>query len=254
MQDALIRKLESYESLSEHDRVVLDALLPKVRQVAARTDLILPGTAPETVHLILNGFACRYKVLPNGRRQIIALLVPGDFCDLNVCILDEMDHSIGTISACQVADIPRYTIDEFTEHYPRITRALWWCGLVDEAVLREWLVNIGRRQAYQRIAHLFCELLLRLKAVGYVSGNSYAFPSTSADIAACVGLAEAHVNRAMRELRDLGLVTVQKHLLTIHDAEQLQAYSDFTPNYLHLDAVRWSNRRRVPWLTRAQSE
>lgn len=136
MQDALIRKLESYEVLSDAERHALGALSLHVRQVTARTDLIREGDPPETVHLILEGFACRYKILPNGQRQIMAFFVPGDFCDLNVFILDAMDHCIGTISACRVADVPRKAIEDITEHHPRITRALWWCTLVDEAVLR----------------------------------------------------------------------------------------------------------------------
>lgn len=252
MQDALIRKLESYEALSKQDHKALANLVPKIRQVGPRVDLISEGDPPEHVHLILEGFACRYKILPSGQRQIMAFLVPGDFCDLNVFILDEMDHCIGTISACQVADIPRQAFDVITERHPHITRALWWCALVDEAVLREWLVNIGGRQANQRIAHLLCELLMRLQAVGYASDNTYPFPFKQSDIADCMGLSEVHVNRTLRELRSLGLITLKKRSLTIHDVEALKAFSDFTPNYLHLKNGRWSERRSVPWLVRAE--
>ena len=105
MQDALIRKLESFEDLTDADRAALRAFAPRVRQVGARTDLIQEGDVPGNVHLILDGFACRYKVLPDGQRQIMALLVPGDFCDLNVFILDEMDHTIGTITACRIVSL-----------------------------------------------------------------------------------------------------------------------------------------------------
>jgi CRP-like cAMP-binding protein len=163
MDDTLTRKLEGYELLSDRDRTVLSGLTAKIRSVGARVDLIQEGDPPDYVHLILDGFACRYKVLADGQRQIMAFLVPGDFCDLNVFILDHMDHSIGTLSKCSVVDIPRHAIDDITANHPHITRALWWCTLVDEAVLREWLVNIGSRPANQRIAHLFCELFLRWK-------------------------------------------------------------------------------------------
>ncbi|OHV15517.1 cyclic nucleotide-binding protein [Methylorubrum extorquens] len=253
MQKALIRKLEGYEELSDQDRWALNGLVTKVRHVGARVDLIHEGDAPENVHLILDGFACRYKVLPNGQRQIMAFLVPGDFCDLNVFILDQMDHSIGTISACQVVDIPRQAIEEITANHPRITRALWWCNLVDEAVLREWLVNLGSRQADERIAHLLCELLVRLEAVGLVRNDCYGFPFTQTDIADTMGLSNVHVNRTYRELRDTGLITLKHRILTIHDAGQLKAYCGFNPNYLHLMNTRWKDRRNLTWLNQARS-
>ncbi len=118
MQDALIRKLESFEELTHADCEALRALVPRVRQVPARTDLIQEGDVPGNVHFILDGYACRYKVLQDGQRQIIAFFVPGDFCDLNVFILDQMDHSIGTISPCKTVEIPRHAIEEITAHHP----------------------------------------------------------------------------------------------------------------------------------------
>jgi len=254
MQDALVRKLESFEELTDADREALRALIPRVRQVRPRTDLIREGDVPDNVHLILSGYACRYKVLPDGQRQIMAIFVPGDFCDLNVFILDQMDHNIGTISACQVVEISRRAIEEITANHPQVTRALMWCALVDEAVLREWLVNIGSRQADQRIAHLFCELLLRLEAVGHVTDNSYAFPFTQTDVADAMGLSDVHVNRTLRELRRLELITLKGRVLTILNVEHLKTYCGFNPNYLHLRNARWSSRRQVPWLSGVQGE
>ena len=254
MQDALIYKLESFEELTDADRKALRALVPRVRQVGAHQDLIQEGDVPDNVHLILDGYACRYKMLPNGQRQIMAFFVPGDFCDLNVFILDQMDHSIGTISPCKTVEIPRQAIEEITAHHPQVTRALMWCALVDGAVLREWLVNIGGRQADQRIAHLFCELLLRLEAVGRVTDNSYAFPFTQTDVADTMGLSDVQVSRTLRELRALGLIHLKHRVLTILDVERLKAYCGFNPNYLHLRNARWSGRRQVPWLSGVQGE
>ena len=252
MQHALTRKLESYELLSVGDRQALDGLVPKVRFVGPRLDLISEGDKPENVHLILDGYACRYKVLPSGQRQIMAFFVHGDFCDLNVIILDQMDHAIGTISACQVVSIPRASIEEITANHPAITRAFWWCALVDEAVLREWLVNIGGRLANQRTAHLLCEMLMRLDAVGRVADNSFAFPFTQTDIADTMGLSSVHVNRTLRELRELGLITLKHRMVSILDVEGLKSYCGFTANYLHLKNTRWGDRRRVPWLIQSQ--
>ena len=249
MQDALIRKLESFLELTDEDRGALNALVPRFRQVGPRTDLIQEGDAPEFVYLILDGYACRYKVLPDGQRQIMAYLLPGDFCDLNVFILDQMDHSIATISPCQVVEIPRQSIETVMADRPRINQALWGCALVDEAVLREWLVNVGGRPANQRISHLLCELLLRLEAVGRVTGNSYDFPFTQADIADTMGLSNVHVNRTIQELRAMGLIELKRRSLTILDVDRLKAYCGFNPNYLHLKNSRWSAGRNVRWLS-----
>lgn len=251
MQQALVRKLEGYEELSDQDRQALNGLVSKIRHVGPRVDLIQEGDPPENVHLILDGFACRYKVLPNGQRQIMAFLVPGDFCDLNVFILDQMDHAIGTISSCHVVDIPRQAIEEITARHPHVTRALWWCALVDEAVLREWLVNLGGRPANQRFAHLLCELFLRLEAVGQVKDNSYPFPFTQADLADCMGLSEVHVHRTLRELRSAELITLKRRTLTILNVDQLKTFAGFNPNYLHLMNTRWRDRRDLSWLNTA---
>jgi len=252
MQNALTRKLESYDELSDADRRALNDLVPRIRQVGARVDLIREGDEPDKVLLILDGFACRYKVLPDGQRQIMAYLVPGDFCDLNVFILDEMDHNIGTISACQVVDIPRKAIDDITTRYPNITRTFLWCALVDGAVLREWLVNMGARSPDQRIAHLFCELHMRLDVVGRVTDDSFEFPFTQSEIAETMGLSSVHVNRTLRELRALGLINLKGRVLTILDLKRLQAFCRFTPNYLHLRNTRWGERRRMTWPGRSE--
>lgn len=252
MHHALTLKLEGYEDLSDIDRRALDGLVPRLRHVDARADLIQEGDEPENVHLILDGYACRYKMLPDGRRQIMAYLVPGDFCDLNVFILDQMDHNIGTISACQVVDIPRKSIEAITANHPQITRAFWWCALVDEAVLREWLVNMGGRSPDRRLAHLLCELLVRLEAVAQITENSFFFPFTQADLADTMGLSTVHVHRTMRELRVQGLVTLKQRTLTIHDVDRLKAFCGFTPNYLHLKNTRWNMRRIAPWLSQAR--
>ena len=252
MHHALTRKLSGFVDLSFDEQAAVGALIPRIREVDARVDLTREGDVPEDVHLILDGFACRYKMLPNGQRQIMAYLIPGDFCDLNVFILDEMDHNIGTIAPCKVAAIPRSAIDKITSQYPNVTRAFWWCALVDEAVLREWLVNIGGRPPEQRIAHLMCELLLRLEAVGKVQDNSFVFPLTQAEIADTMGLSSIHVNRTLRHLRELGLISLKQRVLRILDVDQLKALSGFNANYLHLKNTRWGDRRSEAWLNQAQ--
>ena len=173
------------------------------------------------------------QVLADGKRQIMAYLVPGDFCDLHVFILKEMDHSIATLSRCSVVKIPRQRILELTER-PAIARAFWWAALVDEATLREWLVNIGARPAEQRVAHLLCELLVRLRVVGLADGGRYELPLTQKELGDTTGLSNVHVNRVLRRLRGEGLITFKDKHLVILDVERLKAFSGFTPNYLHL--------------------
>ena len=233
MANLLTRKLEAFAPLPEADKRLLDEVIREPQEVGPREDLIREGDAPTDVHLILEGFACRYKVLANGRRQIMAYLVPGDFCDLHVFILKEMDHTIATLSPCTVVKIPRARVLELTER-PAIARAFWWAALVDEATLREWLVNIGARSAEQRVAHLLCELLLRLRTVGLADGGHYELPVTQQKLGDTTGLSNVHVNRVLQRLRRDGLITFKDKHLVILDVERLNAFSGFTSNYLHL--------------------
>lgn len=230
----LILKLESLATLSADDRAMLEQISAKPHLVPAGTDLIREGEKPDGVYLILDGIACRYKLRASGARQIMAYLVPGDYCDLDVAMLKAMDHSIGTLSDCQVVRIDLDTIQDLLRHHPGITHALRLATLVDEATLREWLVNVGRRSADERIAHLMCELLLRLRAVGRTAGNGYALPITQEDLADTTGLTSVHVNRALASLQQRALIAFSGQQLTILDLAQLETLAEFKPNYLHL--------------------
>ncbi|MDN2565871.1 Crp/Fnr family transcriptional regulator [Aquibium sp. A9E412] len=230
----LVRKLSHGARLSREDCERLAAVERDRRIVAPRTDLIIEGEEPEHVHLVVSGYACRYKTLDDGSRSIMALLVPGDFCDLHVAILGRMDHSIATVSECEIVRIARPTIERLTERYPTVTRALWWATLVDEAVLREWLVNMGRRKTNQQIAHLFCELYVRMRTVGCTDGNSFAFPLTQDELADTLGISTVHLNRSLQKLREDGLVEFQGRVVTVPDLDRLSRYAGFTANYLHL--------------------
>lgn len=233
-QSPLVRKLGHGAVLSQSDVKRLDRLTESTRAVAGHSDLIRESDQPENVHLILSGFACRYKMLRNGRRQIVAFFVPGDFCDLHVAILGQMDHSIATISTCNIAEIPRHEVLDLVTQYPRINHALWWATLVDEAVLREWIVRIGQRPAVQKLAHLICEIRLRLNSVGLAAGDEFRFPVTQAELADTLGITTVHVNRMMQQLRMEGLIATQATLVTIPNVERLEDFADFDRSYLHL--------------------
>lgn len=235
MPQHLIDKLERFTRLSDEDRQVLKALARKVRLIEAGVDIIQEGDRPETVNLFLDGWACRYKQLEDGRRQIVAFFVPGDLCDIHVYVLREMDHAIAAITPVRLATVPREILLDTMDRHPRITRALWWESLVNAAIQREWTVNIGRRTALERLAHLFCELFLRLRAVGLAEGSTCPFPLTQLELADATGLTNVHVNRTLKEMRNAGLILLKSRQLTVPDLAALQKAALFNPNYLHLE-------------------
>jgi CRP-like cAMP-binding protein len=235
MTNPLIRKLETFVALSGEEKQALDAFCADTVVRKAGEDLIREGERPEKVHLLLEGWAFRYKLLPDGGRQIMAYLIPGDLCDIHIFILKEMDHSIGLLSDATIGLIPEKTMVELLDTYPRLSRALFWATLVDEATLREWLANTLRREPYERVAHLLAEMWLRMKAVGLVQGGSFDLPLTQTELGDTIGLNSVTVNRVLQRLRAEDLITLKGERLAILDAERLLAVSNFNPNYLHLD-------------------
>ena len=236
MPDRLIRKLEHFVRLSADDRRAVERMAAgRLRMVDARQDIISEGEKPEVVNLILDGWACRYKLLEDGRRQIVAFFVPGDLCDINIFVLRKMDHSLGALTPVTLAEITRETLEETTLAHPRIMQALWWETLVAAAVQREWTVNIGQRDATERLAHLLCELFLRLRTVGLTDGEGCDFPVAQVTLAEATGLSNVHVSRTMTALRDAGLVSLRRRRLTIPDLNALMRVGLFNANYLHLD-------------------
>lgn len=234
MTSPMVRKLRHGAPLSPADERALLAACAAVRDYAAGEEVIAEGERPHHVHVVLDGFACRYKMLPDGGRQIMAWLAPGDFCDLHVTILGEMDHGVGAVTASRIAAIPADAVERLSSLSPTLSRALWWATLVDEAVLREWLVGMGRRPADQQVAHLFCELLLRLRAVDRAAGNRFELPVTQAELADSVGLTPVHVNRVVQQLRAAGYLEWRGGVVTVLDEPGLMAFAEFDANYLHL--------------------
>ena len=248
----LIRKLENFAPLAEEEKAALLAASNTVRRYGAHEDLILQGSPNDGVKVILEGLACRYKVLPDGRRQIVAYFVPGDMCDLRTFLLRRLDHSIGTLCPVEAALLPQESVLELTDRYPRLTRALWWSTLVEEAITREWIVNVGHRTAFERMAHLFCEIFFRLQAVGLTQDNRCDLPLTQTELADTLALSAVHVNRTLMDMRRARLITFQGRQLIIHDRQALQSVAGFDPNYLHLgsDTQRPSPTfRNAAWIT-----
>jgi CRP-like cAMP-binding protein len=235
MVASLTLRLEAFTRLSSDDRAAIGRISHKsVREVGARRDLIREGDCPRFIYLVLDGWACRYKALPDGRRQIVAFFIPGDLCDLNIYILHEMDHSVGAITPLKVAEIGRDEMEQLTVDRPRVTQALWWNELVTVAIQREWTLNLGQRTAFERLAHLLVEIFLRLETVGMTQGNGCDFPLTQVDLADATGLTPVHVNRTLQELRKTGLIELHSKYLTIPDMAALKEAAMFNDNYLHL--------------------
>lgn len=249
LTNALFRKLEVTGDLTEFDWAAISCVCSQARPVVPRHDLVREGDRPDHVHLILEGLACRYKILPNGRRHIAALLVPGDFCDLQMAFLDGMDYSVATISACTIVEISRANIADLIDNQPRIMRALWRSTLIDQSIQHEWIVNLGARDAEMRLAHLACELLVRMQAVGLATENSYFLPITQCDIAELIGISTVHVNRVVKHLRSEGLIKFQSKRMEIPHVERLKNHCGFNPNYLHVPGFPPLQQRHAADLT-----
>jgi CRP-like cAMP-binding protein len=236
--DRFVAKLSAASHLPSEDAEALAQLCANVRTIAAKHDVISEGDRPDHVHIVLEGWAARYKILPDGTRQITAFLIPGDFCDLHMTMLAQMDHGILALTRCRVAYVPHRLMEDLPLDRPRLGRALWRVTLVDEAVLRSWIVNLGRRDAAERIAHLFCELHARLALVGLVRDERFDLPLTQDVIADATGLTSVHVNRVLQKLRGDGLITLASGQLTILDVDGLRKLAGFDPNYLHRERLR----------------
>jgi CRP-like cAMP-binding protein len=231
---ALIRKLETTTVLSEDDRAAILALPATVKEFAADQDIVCEGTQPSQCCLLVEGFLCRYKMTPDGKRQIISFHVPGDIPDLQSLHIDVMDHSLATMVASKVALIPHEAVRKLTHGQPRIADAFWRDTLIDASIFREWIVNVASRDAYNRIAHLLCEIFMKLQAVGIVSGNSFTLPLTQTEIGDATGLSTVHVNRSIMRLRGDGLITLERNVCTIPDLGRLERAAMFDPTYLHV--------------------
>jgi CRP-like cAMP-binding protein len=185
--------------------------------------------------LLLAGFAYRHKVTGDGQRQIMSFHMPGEFLDLQNSFLGVADHNVQTLTRCEVATVPVPALRRLAEAHPRVGRAMWIETLIDAAIFREWIVNVGRRNSISRISHLLCEFALRLEAAGLAPHNRYELPMTQEQIADCTGLTPVHVNRVLKELGRLGLIDRDRRSVSIVDWDRLQNIGDFNTRYLHFE-------------------
>lgn len=231
----MVRKL-SYRSQFEPEDEQAILNLPHIKKQLVCHDYIV-REGDQTTHscLLLSGFAIRHKIVANGARQIVAVHMKGDMVDLQNSFLGIADHGVQVLTDSEVAFIPREEITRIAVERPNVGMAMWFDTLVDGSIFREWIANVGRRDAITRLAHLLCELSLRLKVAGLGEETGYEMPLTQEQIADCTGLTPVHVNRTLRRLDHLGLIDRQNsRSIGIDDWKKLAAVGDFDSNYLHL--------------------
>jgi len=233
MGNRFIEKLARCHPLRPAEVDALTAATAHPRSVKPRQDLIREGDRPGPVFVMLDGWAYRYKILPNGTRQILAFLMPGDCCDLHISLLAEMDHSIQTITPSRVAMIDRLAMDNMLDARRGIAKALYIAQLIDEGTMRAWITSMGRRTSMERVAHLMCELYLRARTIGLTTEPTLCLPLSQLLIADSLGMTAVHLNRVLKALRAEGAMTLDRKSLLIGDPSKLVQIAGFDENYLH---------------------
>jgi CRP-like cAMP-binding protein len=230
----LSAKLSNFAPLSDDDVRTLDGLCRTEERFGAGADIVSEGDAPRSAFVLTHGMACRYRLLPDGRRQILTFLIPGDVSDLRVFLLKTMDHSIRTMVPTRLAAIGRETVIDIVARHPRIGAALSWGAMQEEAMLRERIVSLGRRNSRERLAYLLCELVWRHIAIGESESHAIWLPLTQTDLADALGLTAVHINRVLQSFRRDQLITLEHRRLVLLNVERLAAISGLTLNYLQL--------------------
>jgi CRP-like cAMP-binding protein len=235
----LIERLNCLVPLDREERDAIASLTSNRRVVRAKETLVREGAHPDRIYLIVHGVAFRYRFLANGRRQIFGYLLPGDLCDTHFVIHNESDHNVGLLCDTEVAVISLAACMTAMVKYPRIERALLMMSLVDAAMLRESLLNVGQREAFQKLAHFFCELSARLHALGlHDADHGFTIPLTQIELADTMGLTVVHVNRIMQRFRREGLLSWSRRHFDVLDWPRLRDVAGFDGNYLRLREAR----------------
>lgn len=231
----LALKLKARDEVSAREESVLREAVAEIGRFGAGETVIRAGESLTRSALLIEGMLARSKDLSEGQRQITELHVPGDFADLHGFLLKRLDHDIVAVAPTRIAFVPHDTLRRISEEEPHLSRLFWLSTLIDASIQRERILSIGRRPALARIAHLLCELQLRLALIGVGDRSGYPLPLTQGDIADATGLTPIHVNRKLRELRERGLLTFRGGRVEIPDLDALRAAAEFDPAYLHLE-------------------
>ena len=234
MSNPCVVKLSRGADLDPEGSAALQRLCGRPRKVPAHRPLVSEGESSRHVYAVLDGFACHARQLEDGGRQIISLILPGDFSEYQPPASGGLDHAVMTLSACTVAEISAHALEEAIRRAPYLARVLAAVARTEAAIAREKIVSLGRRGAEQRLAHLLCEVRGRLQAAGLTDGAEYDLPLTQEELADTLGLSNVHVNRQMKKLREDGLILWARGRLTVLDIERLEALAGFNAGYLQL--------------------
>ncbi|WP_249159766.1 Crp/Fnr family transcriptional regulator [Bradyrhizobium tropiciagri] len=237
LSKALLRKITVSNKLDEEDVGSLEKLPIERRMMGPREIVVRDGERPTQCCLVVEGFMFRAKTTFDGQRQILSLHIPGEIPDLQSLHLGIMDHDLVTLTSCTLGLIPHDVLKQLNSVRPNVAAALWRETLIDAAIFREWIVNVGRRTGLARMAHLLSELRRRLEAIGRASDGAFRLPITQAELADCLAMSTVHVNRVLQELRREGLIEVERSAFRLLDQPKLEDLGQFDPHYLHLTPV-----------------
>lgn len=232
--DLFIRKLETHAPLSEEDREAICALPFTLKTLEPQAYAVREGDRPDQCAILISGFAYRQKLTGEGDRQIVAVQVPGDPLDLQNLFFDISDHNVQMLTRAKLAVIPRSAVQQLARSRPGIGHAISVVTLVEASIFREWVLNVGRRNARARMAHLLCEFAIRLEAQGVAEQYGYDLPMSQEQLADSLGLTPVHVNRTLRTLDAEGLIVREKRAIRFPDWKRLMQVGDFNTRYLHL--------------------
>lgn len=235
MIEKAILKLRARDVVSAEEERILAAAVARWEDVPSDRIVVRAGEELNVSILLIDGLMCRYKDLRNGERQIMELHVPGDFLDLHSYLLKRLDHNVISLVPCRIAIVPHPNLVSITDLHPHLGRMLWLSTLIDAAIHREWLVSLGRRSAIARVAHLFCEMHARLSLVQLADPGGFPLKITQTDLAECLGLTSVHVNRVLRQLREMGLARFRDGRVDILNGAELMRIAEFDPQYLHIE-------------------
>jgi CRP-like cAMP-binding protein len=231
----MLRKLQLWMELDEQDQEAVLGLPYTVNKLGAGRYIVRDGERPTHSCLLLSGFAYRHKVTGDGGRQIMSIHMRGDVVDLQNSLLRRSDHNVQALTTIDVAYIPVEAVRDVAFERPNVGKAMWYETLVDASIFREWTLNVGRRQARERTAHMLCEFALRLEVAGLGQQLDYELPMTQEELADALGLTPVHVNRTLKRLEAEQLIERTRRSVRITDWKALAAVGDFDANYLHLE-------------------
>ena len=237
----MVRKLDSRNPLGPDERAAILALPFIERNLAVGQYVVWDGDRSQHSCLLKNGFAFRHKLAGDGGRQILSIHMRGDLVDLHNCLLGVADHNIQMLTAGTLALIPMDAMREIALRFPAVGMAMWHETMVEGSISREWILNIGRRDARTRIAHLLCEFAMRMNLAEIGSHSRFELPITQEQLADAVSLTAIHVNRTLKKLEGDGFISRSKRLILINDWHKLVQVADFDPRYLHVPAIRETN-------------